>query len=345
MAHEIHEGHDAFGENRTAGQRAWHGIGKDIGEGLSATDGFLQIGIDWETHLAPLQCTMPDGSVQQIPEWNAHIRADNNFCLGLVSDGYKPFQNMELAELADSLAGADKAVTTETCGTLYKGRRVFALVKLPHEIRVGKSGEDLMKQYVLVSNGHGGTSPISIYPTSIRVVCANTLRWSERDMMKGIRFRHQGDFDSKVAQARLMLGTANAESVKFGEKVQALAATELTPGQRRYFMKASFEDIFGKGPKADANGVVDSEMQDRYEAKQKAIIEQWMTNLVNEKNTIDGIGGSAWAALNAITEYSDHQRGRFLGINESDARVAANLFGVAADEKKKVLRRALALIK
>jgi phage/plasmid-like protein (TIGR03299 family) len=339
MGHGITD-KDRFGEVRGEGrQRAWHGLGNGIPEGLNAVEAFEQEGIDWETEMAPIQCLATSGIIS-IPKHFAHIRKDTGDLLGMVTDEYKPFENIDLARLADSLAGADKAVSVETVGTLYAGRRVFVLVKLPHEIRVGKNGEDVMEQYVLVANGHGGFAVTACYPTSIRVVCANTLRWSERDVLKGIRFRHTGDFDSKVAQAKLALGTAMEESLKFEERVKALYGTKLSKGQMLHFLETTFDDIFGK---RDSEAPAD--FLEKYDAKRTEILAQWYANLDDAQQRIDGIGGTAWSAYNAVSMYSDHQRGRFRGIDESDARVAANLFGVAHREKSKAFRNALALAK
>lgn len=338
MGHGITD-KDKYAEVRSGGKRAWHGLGNEIVSGLNAVEAFEQEGIDWPTELAPIQCLASTGVIN-LPKHFAHLRKDTGDLLGMVTDEYKPFENIDLARLADSLAGADKAVSVETVGTLYSGRRVFVLVKLPHEIRVGKTGEDVMEQYVLVANGHGGFAITACYPTSIRVVCANTLRWSERDVLKGIRFRHTGDFEAKVAQARLALGTAMDESRKFEERVKALYGTKLSKGQTLHFLESTFDDIFGARDKE-----APADFLEKYDAKRKEMLEQWYANLDDAQQRIDGIQGTAWAAYNAVSMYSDHQRGRFRGVGESDARVAANLFGVAHREKGKAFRNALALAK
>jgi phage/plasmid-like protein (TIGR03299 family) len=338
MSHEINET-DRFGEVRSRGERAWHGLGDEIPEGLDAVGAFARLGLDWPTEMAPIQALASRGIIN-LPKHFAHVRKDNGDLLGIVTDEYKPFENIDLARLADSLAGADKACVTETAGSLYSGRRVFALVRLPHEIRLGKGGEDRLEQYVLVANGHGGFAETSCYPTSIRVVCANTLRMSEKGITKGIRFRHTGDFEAKVAQARLVLGTAVEESKKFETKVKALAATRLSKAQLQFFLEKTFEEIYGAiDPLADAG------FNDRALEKRKEILDQWAENLEHEQQKIAGIAGTAWAAFNAISMYEDHQRGRFKDTDESDARVASNIFGVSHREKGIAFRNAMALVK
>ena len=340
MGHEILQ-HDRFAEVRSNGQRAWHGLGNSIREGLDAETALTEQGLGWPTELAPLQAQC-SGGIVTLPKHFAHMRGGGGspLLLGIVTDEYKPFENIDLARLADSLAGADKACTVETIGSLYNCRRVFVLVKLPHEIRVGKNGEDLLEQYVLVANGHGGFAETSCYPTSIRVVCANTLRLSEKGITKGVRFRHTGDFAAKVAQARIVLGTAVEESKRFEAKVKALAGAQLAAKDVKWFLEKTFEDIFGK-----IDALADAGFNDRLLEKRKEILDQWAENLAHEQQRIDGIGGTAWAAYNAVSMYEDHQRGRFKDTDESDARVASNIFGVSHREKGVAFRNALALVK
>lgn len=349
MAHAI-EATDRFGEVRKNGQRAWHGLGLEIEEGLTAEDAFDQIGLGWRTTLAPISAEVEVAGDDGMPTTQrielgganpprAHIRTDTMKLLGMVTAQYKPFENHELARFADGLAGADAACSIETAGSLYNGRRVFALVKLPNVIRA--AADDVLDQYVLVQNGHGGAAPLSCYPTSVRVVCANTLRWSESDLAKGIRFQHSGDFDEKLKQAKTVLGVALQESDKFQEQVTALASRHLTAQETRDLMVQIYDSCFGAMPDEFS---VAAEVRTRLEKKRANLIEQWEANLQNERQSIKGIRGTAWAAYNAVSEFHDHERGRFGGVHESDARVASNIFGISHQHKTKAFKAALALV-
>jgi len=350
MAHEINK-HDvlAFTGSRS---RIWHGIGNPIEDGLDAQTAFEQNGLGWKTVLEPVfrkrQLIDADGfpiigddgepahEMIEIPEHRYHSRADIDLGLGMVSDGYQAFENQDLAKFADALAGEDAAVTVSTCGSLYDCRRVFALVKLPQVIRA--TSEDVSEQYVCVSNGHGGHASFSVYPTSIRVVCANTLRWSERDAGKGLRFRHTGRFEDKVRMARQVLGTAQRENEKFQEAVTALVDKKLSSDQVLEFMNKAWEVSFGK------LGNLEGDALAKMVAKRDAMVQEWIGRMSNERNSLRGIEGSAWSALNAVTEWQDHGRGRFKSVQESQARVHSNLFGSSAVAKMRVYRTALQLV-
>lgn len=334
MAHQIRSTDDiAFTGSR---DRIWHGIGQPIPDGLTATEAFPRIGLDWNTELAKLHATLADGRTIEIANHLAHIRLDTLGELGVVSDGYQQITNKEMAEFCDRLAGMDASPVVDTAGSLYDGRRVFCLLKLPTVIKVGA---DIQEQYILVSNGHGGFASFGVYPTSIRVICDNTLRWSERDAGKGIRFRHEGKIEDKIQQARVALGLALRETAQFEEQVQALANVDLSVGQQRGFMELVYDRTFGDPMKADA------EAQEKLLLKKSELCEKWMANMEDEKQLVAGIQGTAWAALNAVTQWHDHERGRFKSIRESGARVHSNLFGTSHRDKGKVLRTAMELVK
>lgn len=338
MAHGITSS-DSFGEVRSRGERAWHGLGLEIPAGLSAVAGFERIGLGWETELCPLYALFDeDGQQVRLPvkEFLAHVRKDNKDVLGVVGEGYQPIGNKELAEFCDALAGLDKAINIETGGSLRGGRRVFACVRLPRDIEV--TNKDILQQYVVVSNSHDGSAAFSCYPTSIRVVCANTLRWSERDAGRGVKFRHTGDVRQKIEFARQALGIALGENERFAGMVMALKAVKLTAASTLEFMRTVYTETFGA-----IDEVSTEEVAVRARARREKIMGEWVKNLSDEAQTLPGIDGSAWAAYNAISQWHDHERGRFGGVDVSDARVHSNLWGVSHLAKKVAWKAALAL--
>jgi phage/plasmid-like protein (TIGR03299 family) len=335
MAHAITDQDNfAFTGNR---DRIWHRLGQQIPEGLSAEDAFPLVGLDWETELEPVYYKVK-GKEVELTENRVHVRKDTGAPLGLVSDGYKPIDNGDLAKFADHLLGADAAASISTCGSLLGGKRVFALLQMPKSFEVVKG--DGVETYILLSNGHGGFASFNVYPTSIRVVCDNTLSWSERDLGRGVRFHHTGDLDAKLEQARVIMGLAVREAELFEEQVRALANKDLSKGQIRDFMRMAFVASFGKSPDKETQ----PEAHERWTVRYTEHVKDWIGRMDNEQNSLPGIQGTAWSALNAYTQWSDHDRGgKWMESRPHDHRVHSNLFGVAASAKKKMLTRALQL--
>ncbi len=338
MAHEIHK-RDRFGH---VGEPGWHGIGRPLPEGIDAQQAFQRMGIGWKTELLPLfgksneQSSTGGHILIPCPDHRVHVRSDTRQILGVVSKGYQPFENQDLAKFADALAGEDAAVTVETAGTLYDCRRVFALVKLPYSVHA--AADDRLDLYVLVANGHGGVACFSVWPTSIRVVCANTFRMSERDAGKGLRFRHTGDFDEKVRMARKVLGTAQREAKLFEEKVKALVGANLSIEGAKMFMERAWEISFGKLDNLEGESLI------KMTAKRDVEVADWLDRMDNERNNLPGISGTLWSAFNAVTEWHDHERGRSLPVKQSQVRLHSNLFGVSSVAKMKTFRHALTLV-
>lgn len=313
----------------------WHRFGTAIQTGQKAVEAFPALGLDWETDTLPV-FAMVNGQQIELPEHRAHVRRDTGTVFGLVSDKYRAINNGDLARFADGLVDGGEA-TVETAGSLLNGKRVFVTLRLPTVVRVGRNGCDESFQFLVVSNGHGGFASFSTYLTSVRVVCQNTLTLSERDIATGVRFYHTGDLEGKLRQARTILGTATKESEKFAEQCHALANADISSGQLRDFLVYAFEATYGAAPKEDAG-----EVFIKWNAKRERAIKEWMEKFESEKQTLPGIQGTAWAALNAYTEWSDHERGGpWLANRPEDVRLHSNVFGIAQTAKRKVFRAAL----
>lgn len=338
MAHEIRSS-DRFGEVRANGQRAWHGLGVEIPEGIDTVAAFRQIGLDWQTELLPVHADRVTAEGMQsigLPDHRAHIRSDTGQVLGLVSDGYKPIDNIDLATFADAVLGEDRAATCETAGSLFDGRKVFALIRLPGDL-VAAQGDKLAR-YIAITNGHGGTAAFAAYPTTVRIVCNNTLRMSEQSLAQGARFVHTGDLKGKLATARLVLGFAHKELAKLDAQIHAMVANRPTAAALASFMDRAFRETFA------APSVDDKEATERWDAKRKEVQSRWGDLYQRECERTPAIAGSVWAAFNAVTEWHDHERGRFEAVADSNARVHSNLFGVSHVAKAKTLKLALSLV-
>jgi hypothetical protein len=102
----------------------------------------------------------------------ANYRADVDHCLGIVGEGYVPIQNTELADFCEALAEEGDVVRCETAGSIRNGERVWFLLK-GESFSVRKKDE--VRPYICVSNGHDGWTALRCTPTTVRVVCSNTL--------------------------------------------------------------------------------------------------------------------------------------------------------------------------
>lgn len=323
MAHEI-TNTDSFGH---VGEKAWHGLGMKLADGLTPTEAFNALGLGWDTGLFEVPAlTLPDGRQVVSAEHRMHVRMDTASCLGIVGKDYRPISNQEMAKFADALAGEDAAVRVETGGSLRGGKRVFVLVKLPSDTEVLDG--DVLRNYVCISNGHDGLNAFRVFYTPIRVVCANTLAMAEANV-SGARFVHDGDVTKKIELARAALGIMVKRSANFAEQARALAKISLTEAKIGDYFDKVYARTFGE------------EMSEKHTTD---VMGAWKGNLREARNTVASTEGTAWHAMNAVTYWHDHQRGRFKEVAESEGRIHSNLFGVSANAKNIAFREALALI-
>jgi phage/plasmid-like protein (TIGR03299 family) len=226
MAHEI----TTIDRVGLLGKQAWHNLGIVIDEELSAIAAAERFGLTWPVAQYPLVAKLPDGTELEIPTHVANVRTadqDGNairHLLGVVGADYSVCQNRELAEFTDALAQTGR-VTIESCGSVRGGKRVWFLAR-GEAFDVG--GSDKVWPYVLVSNGHDGTQAIRITPTTVRVVCSNTLHMVIPDV-EGTQaesaayvIRHSGLIADKLGQARQALAqyeTVRARNVELFDKL------------------------------------------------------------------------------------------------------------------------------
>jgi hypothetical protein len=139
--------------------------------------------------------------------FKSNVREDTDDVLGIVSDDYEVVENADAFRFLDALINAD--MHFETAGSLWGGRRVWVLARLPEYVELGG---DLSATYLYVANSHDGSMAVIAAVTPIRTVCANTLSAALRQAEQGVnaqrtfRFRHIGNLQAKFADARQVLG-------------------------------------------------------------------------------------------------------------------------------------------
>jgi phage/plasmid-like protein (TIGR03299 family) len=102
--------------------------------------------------------------------FKANLREDTGEVLGIVSDEYEVFDNRDAFRFLDALVGSE--LHFETAGSLWGGRHVWCLARLPEYIELGG---DLSATWIYVANSHDGSMAVTAAVTPIRIVCANRL--------------------------------------------------------------------------------------------------------------------------------------------------------------------------
>ena len=287
------------------GKPPWHGLGTKLEGPATAAEAIAAASLDWTVEMVPVYL---DGGVE-IPGKKAVVRGDTGLVMNVMSDRYTPLQNVDAFAFFDAVVGAGEAIY-HTAGSLQGGRKVWALAKLPGDIKV--TGDDVLEKYILLANSHDGSLAVTMQLTAVRVVCANTMSVA---LGSGQKFRalHTPNVISKANEAREFLGLTEVYFENLMAGVNRLVETKMN--------KAKVDEMVFKVFGLDeTKAIAEQHFLPRHAAE--TVKELFHTGIGND---LKGVKGTAWAAYNAVTEYIDHVRPQ--GVRLDTARSTAGELG------------------
>jgi phage/plasmid-like protein (TIGR03299 family) len=331
MAHEL-EIDSVTGKASFASLRepAWHGLGTVFEEEVNTTKMLELASLDnWNVRLEEI--AIPEGfssdkSHYFVTRTNPFDKEQNDV-LGVVGERYTTLQNEDLFSFADYML--DGGGRWETAGSIKGGRQVFGSVALERETVLDPNGvSDKINSYLLVNTSHDGSVAIQASITPVRVVCANTLNLAlgggvgrNRSVKQSFKIRHTQSVNGKVQAAREALGLANIYMDEFDKMAKQLIEREITQDK--------FAEIL-----AVAYPMPDGE--------KKGALKRWSNKIeliedIYVGDTNHMIAGTAWGALNAMTERIDWYRTARGGNTESMLAGASGFDPVVNAEKNRLL--------
>ncbi len=345
MSHHIDTSVYANGDAYFADKPAWHRLGTVV-DGARTSREVKEIALNWDVFKRPLWTEGPDmlgvdadGELQMgrdrfaVPGFYATVRSDSNQVLGIVGDRYRVVQNAEAFDFVDELAGTGE-VRYESAGALKNGRIVWLLARLENADAEVVPG-DVQRPYLLLTNSHDGSSPVRIQPTFVRVVCWNTLsmavREGKRNSIAQFTIRHVGDIHSRIDEAREVIGLVRQGFGEYVATAKQLAAVDVDSDTMAAYLAAVFPAAFA----------------DDASTRAKNMVRQILGNFaLDERQQLVGMRRSGWAAVNAVTQYLDHER-TVKGASARDkaeSRLEGAWFGSAAEVKAKAFQAAKELL-
>ncbi len=323
MAHEIDQTTAGHAAVMVAGAPPWHRLGVTVAEAQTSEEAIKLAGLNWGVEQWPLVARR-EGVECAVTGRVANVRNDTGAVLGVVGNDYRVYQNADGFSFMDSIVG-DRLAVYETAGAIRGGRIVWMLARLPRT--VWASDDDPIHPYLLLCNSHDGSRALRLIPSSVRVVCSNTLHLAigRAAASEGLTNRHKQSLAGRVQEARDKLGLVNQRVEEFATQVRAMARRSMTGAE----LGAYFAGL----------------VAERAEGEQMKLLGRFAANFEDATNTLPGIKGSLWAALNAATEWADHQsivRGRS-EAERADRRLNSVWFGSASEFKARAFDAALAL--
>lgn len=310
---------------------AWHGLGYVVEDAISPTEAMNAAGLSWTVSKSDGISAGDTSST----DFCAIIRDDTNTILSVQSPDYKVIQNHEVFDLAYTLSDT---VKVESALSMSGGKKIVCLLK-GESFAPSNSGNDTISKYLALINSHDGTLALSALPTSVRIVCNNTLTMALAAGKKGMfRVTHNGNMDDKKAAMKTALQRYQQTGKLFEEHVNTLSHVAMNTQQIQKF----WLDVWGI-LEEPVVGNPQTEKEYRNYLNATTTVAKWSEIFDTERSDINA-PASMWQAVNAVTKEMQHRipaRGRKPGF---DSRAYNNLTGIVQDNTLKVVRHALATV-
>lgn len=299
---EVHaNGQAAFVSAR---EDAYHHLGTVLPDSFTAEEA-MKHGLlaNWKLRKTPIMADLgesvdEDGVVTRltvpVPDRFAIVRdnpvtAGQVDVLGDVGKAYQIIQNEDLGSLINALVD-ESGAHFETAGSLDGGKKVFLSMRMPGHIKVG--GVDRIDNYISVMTSHDGSTSTSFSAHPVRVTCKNTLNMAFGGQNPTFRIRHTiGAHKIIMAQAREALDFTFNFLDGFQEEANQLINTTMTQTEFEKIIAAEF------GAPEDAPAPTITRTNNKLDQ---------IASLFADSQTHADVRGTAWAGLNALTEWYDH---------------------------------------
>lgn len=308
------------------GDTPWHGLGNVLPAKQPLSVWLQSAGMDWQIESSTVRYTSqhptPSGVIEGIhtfPEQRVLYRSDTKEPLSVVSPRYQVVQPHEVLEFYRDLTEVS-GYDLETAGVLKGGKKFWALA------RTGQSsvlrGNDVVNGYLLLATSCDGTLPTTVTPTTVRVVCHNTLNLAVAEKA-AIKVGHRSRFDPEAVKQQL--GIAVSQWDQFMAQMRLLSERKVNTQDASHFLRQVFSS--------------DHSVQAPDTFSHQRAMKQVLTLFDGQGrgSELDSAKGTAWGLLNAVTEYVDHEK----RARSIDHRLDSAWFGQGAALKQKALETAL----
>lgn len=259
-----------------------------------------QAGLDFK--IARSRVRFGEGPEQRT--WDSqHVlfRSDTRAPLGVVSDGYKVVQPIQALDFFRHLVD-DGSYEIVNAGAFGGGARYWAQAK-----RVGLDGDvikgDKVTPFLFFSSSCDGSSSTVADFTTVRIYCENTLRMALSRKLASesrVSITHRTEVDAAVlADARERLGLADKQFTTWLEGARELAKIKVGDtgaGLQVVKLLSGVDSLLDLSP--------NEQDKVRESRAYKSILR--LFDGEGKAADLEGVRGTAWGLLNAVTEHVDH---------------------------------------
>lgn len=331
---------NAIGDFAYTGDVAWHGMGTQRQPGDTREQWEMSAGLGFKINRAFVR--YPTGRAQDSTRWRTdeskvvQFRSDNGNPLGIVSPKFQTVQPSQALDFIFNVA-AQHGFVPSTMAPLDGGRIIFATCE-NGTISYVMDKRDTFKRYLAFSTACDGSMRTMAWYLDTRIVCANTLRVGMQET-GGTRVAksHRSTYDESEFATKLGL-IGESEFERAMTELRAMARTRITAlDMGRATIELLHPEAFDKA----GSVAVTPEKFDKItrSAPVVAISALAITGNGLVGGQMDGMNGTAYGWLNAVTQYVDHNARALSDEN----RFQSAQFGKGADTKTTARGMALAM--
>jgi phage/plasmid-like protein (TIGR03299 family) len=266
----------------------WHGLGQQVPADASIEQWQELAGMQWRVKRSKVRYVVDAaGTTLEDPENHVLFRSDTKARLGLVSSKYKTVQPSEIFELFRGIVRAG-GLEISAAGTIRGGQRFWATAKIGEAAPL--SLRDKVRSQLLIVTSADGSLKTSVSRRATRAVCANTLAMAASEGAAEFSLSHRSEF--KPEEVKTFMGLNTAAWDHFRHTIVRLANSPIVASD----VEPTVLQILDAQP-ADVDKVRES-------AAFTKILALFNGDAIG--SDLDGVQGTAWGMLNAVTEYVDH---------------------------------------
>lgn len=318
-----------------AGETPWHLLGTQLPPKQPIEVWAHKAGMDWTICETPVRYMSEDAgafdALRSFEEQKVLYRSDTKAALSVVSGRYQAVQPRAVLEFYRDLTEVS-GYEMETAGVLKAGRKFWALARTGQQAVL--KGSDVVDGYLLLATSCDGSLATTVTPTTVRVVCHNTLTMAiSGASSNAIRVPHNTCFDADAIKRQL--GIAVGQWDDFMHRMKSLSERKVKDSEALQYIERV---LYGPGEMQGAP-VIKTAVAD-------PMPRAWAARKVLELYEGRGRGaelaaarGTTWGLLNAMTEFVDHER----RARNREYRLDSAWFGQGAALKQRALAHALEL--
>ena len=310
------------------GDTPWHGLGNQLSPKQSLEVWRREAGMGWDILESTVyfKSNMAGhlGSIHTYPEQKVLYRSDTKMPLSVVSQRYQTVQPKDVIEFYRDLTEVS-GYELETAGVLKGGRKFWALARTGLDFTL--KGKDQVNNYILLATSCDGTLATTATPTTVRVVCNNTLAVSLSGAPMAIKVPHSTRFNPDVVKRDLGIAVSQWDDFKYQMRLLS---------QRKVRWKEAMGYFMDVICQVDDEALV----PDKLPNERGLRIVQDLYDGRGRGSELESADGTAWGLLSAVTEFVDHHK----QARSNDNRLDSAWFGQGAQIKQRALDTALQLV-